>query len=122
MHLRQMGMRLALSRVTPHTRHGAGSTTEVSASAMPRSPELNVLHASLTRLKNCQGIERRPGAAFDRERREGHHELVTLQAARGFDGPLEVEILDNRDAHPVEHRLVNGIDGNVLRFAPAWTR
>src|SRR5690242_251640 len=73
-------------------------------------------------LENGQRIQGRAGATFDGKRREGEHELVALQAARGFHGALEVEIFHDADAHPVEHGLVYGIHGNALRFAPSGTR
>ena len=73
-------------------------------------------------LEDGERIERRAGAALDRERREGQHELVALQAARGLDGALEIEIFHNADAHPVQHGLVNGIDGDALRVSPAGAR
>src|SRR5881397_1952277 len=71
----------------------------------------------LSSLENRQRIDRRSGAAFNRQRRECDHEFVALQSSRCSDCLFQVEALDNVDAHPVEH----GDMDRVGHSFPSWS-
>src|SRR6185436_8489927 len=56
-----------------------------------------------------QRIDRRSGAAFDRQRRERDHKLVAVQPASSCSQFLEVEALHDVDPHPDQCRHVDRI-------------
>src|SRR5437879_4242669 len=54
---------------------------------------------SIRGLKDRQRVDRRTGSALDGQWCKRDHELIAVQPPRRIDGPLEVEILHDADAH-----------------------
>ena len=76
---------------------------------------------SIHGLKDRQRIDRRAGPSLDGQWCKRDHELIAVQPPRRFDGPLEVEILHDADAHRFHDHLVNWISGDALGGSPAGT-
>ena len=57
-------------------------------------------------LEDRQGIERRPGSLLNSERRRHEEELVTIEPPRLLGCALEVEVVENADAHGCQRKLM----------------
>src|SRR5437016_12840853 len=73
-------------------------------------------------LEDGDWVERRSRAALDRQRRERQHELIAVQAPGRLNGLLEVQVLDDAHAEPVEPGLETRQREGVPGPTPAGAR
>ena len=81
---------------------------------MARLPRSVTVRRERSRLEHRQRIERRSRALLDAQRRGHEQELVAIYPSRFFDGSLEIEVVEDADAHGHERKLV---ESHALRQA-----